>query len=362
MAVKRWPHAKSPEHAALCDSLDGVLDKVRGLGSVAEPFLMRVTRADAPNYADVVACPMDLGTMSKKLRAGNYLTVAEFEADMQLIAANAACFNGPGAPYTLMAAQVRDAALAFIAALPAQQQSAVLVPAAARETKAVIAEPARSGSLEVEPPCSAPPAAGSPPSADMKTPEQEAELPEPAAADNSDADAAALSEPDELLADLCSDAWKDCTQPGPALPGAELPPLPIGTGRRRVSTAPNVASAYTEPDARAALQSALMQMLRGTGFSAADESAVDLLAGVTADRLILLGTTLGQHADARARADLGSTPGMLRASDGDVPPELAMACVGRLGYSWKRLAATAAATGGDAEQAKARKKHCSMEL
>ena len=53
---KRWPHARCAEHAALCDALDGVLDKLRGMGDLAAPFLARVTKADAPKYADVVKC------------------------------------------------------------------------------------------------------------------------------------------------------------------------------------------------------------------------------------------------------------------------------------------------------------------
>jgi hypothetical protein len=124
--VKRWPHAKSPEHAALCDALDGVLEKVRGLGAVAQPFLARVRDVDAPGYAELVTTPMDLGTMSKKLRAGAYLNVAAFEADIALIAANAARFNGLDAPFSIMGAQLRDAARAFIAAIaPAGRATSV---------------------------------------------------------------------------------------------------------------------------------------------------------------------------------------------------------------------------------------------
>jgi len=53
---KRWPAATSPAHAALCDALDEVLGRLRALGPVAEPFLSRVTKTDAPDYAEVVRC------------------------------------------------------------------------------------------------------------------------------------------------------------------------------------------------------------------------------------------------------------------------------------------------------------------
>ena len=346
--VKRWPHAKSPEHAALCEALDGVLEKVRGLGAVAEPFLLRVTRADAPGYAELVTSPMDLGTMSKKLRAGAYLNAAAFEADIELIAANAACFNGPGAPYTIMAAQLRDAALAFIAAIaPA---AALEVGAGAGQARSPIRQDCKVG-VEAERPCDAVPAAGSPPS-NMQTPELEAGMREPGAlwvAESSDGEAAANPQHDELLAELTSDAfWRECTQPGPAAVAIALPPLPIG-GRRRfpAAHAPHAASEYTDHDASAALRTVVMQMLRDAGFSAVDESALALLTDATVDRLGKLGTTLRQLSDANARAGLDATPGMLRASDGYVSPEEAQDCMRKHGVHWPRFAATTAAAAGD---------------
>jgi hypothetical protein len=106
----------------------------------------------------------------------------------------------------------------------------------------------------------------------------------------------------------------------------------------------------------------VLLMLRGAGFSATEESAVDLLVDITADRLTKLGTTLRQLADARARADLAATPGMLRASDGDPPPAVVGECIGRLGVSWARLAVfTAAAAGDKAEQTHENKRHCWVE-
>ncbi len=53
-APKRWPHAKSGTHAALCDALHGVLEALRAGGEAAAPFLARVSKADAPGYADIV--------------------------------------------------------------------------------------------------------------------------------------------------------------------------------------------------------------------------------------------------------------------------------------------------------------------
>ena len=345
----------------MCEALDGVLEKVRGLGAVAEPFLVRVTRADAPGYAELVTSPMDLGTMSKKLRAGAYLSAAAFEADIELIAANAARFNGPGAPYTIMAAQLRDAAHAFITAI---------APAVAHEASAE-AGPARSplrgdGSVEAERPCYAVPSAGSPPS-NMQTPELEAGMREPGAlwvAESSDGEAAANPQHDELLAELTSEAyWKDCTQPGPAAAAVALPPLPLGA-RFRFAAAhtPHAASEYTELDASAALRAMVMVMLRDAGFSAVEQSALELLTDVTADRLGKLGTTLRQLSDASARAGLDATPGMLRASDGYVSPAEARDCMRLHRVLWQRFSATTAAiTVDDAAETHAHKRPCLTE-
>ena len=139
-----------------------------------------------------------------------------------------------------------------------------------------------------------------------------------------------------------------------------MPPLPLRVHRRSpLALEPQEASALSELDAKAALRATLMLMLRNAGFSGAHESALELLADVTADRLTRLGNTLRTAADARARAGLAAAPGMLRASDDDVPPELVLDCVRRVGFSWRRLAATAAATAAaDDEQAHVHKRQC----
>ena len=357
--MKRWPHAKSPEHAALCDALDSVLESLRKL-DVAEPFLARVTRADAPGYAELVTSPMDLGTMSKKLRAGAYLNAAAFEADIELIAANAARFNGIGAPYTIMAAQLRDAARAFIAAN---------APAAAHEVSAgagAVRSPIQGGGTAEELAYDAAPAVASPPS-DMQTPELEAGMREHGAsrvAESSDGEAAAHLQPDELLAELTSDAyWREYMQPVSTTVDVASPPLPLGAWHNFTTAhAPLAASEYTDSEASAALRAPLMLMLRSAGFSAVEESALTLLADLTADRLGKFGTTLRQLTDASARAGLEATPGMLRASDGYVSPEEARDCLRLNRVHWQRFAASTAAAARDgATEAHEPKRPCLTE-
>ena len=122
------------------------------------------------------------------------------------------------------------------------------------------------------------------------------------------------------------------------------------------------AAAATFSSSSAALRAALMLMLRNAGFSAVQESALTLLADVTADRLGKLGTTLRQLTDASARAGLEAMPGMLRANDGYVSPEEARDCMRQHGVHWQRFAAcTAAAVGDGAAETQAHKRPCLME-
>jgi hypothetical protein len=80
----------------------------------SQAFLTRVSKRDAPDYYDgtpsrradtVIKNPMDLGTMQKKLRSGQYKTKAQFAADLSLIWDNCLTYNAspvrrPGAAYT----------------------------------------------------------------------------------------------------------------------------------------------------------------------------------------------------------------------------------------------------------------------
>ncbi|OHT05954.1 Bromodomain containing protein [Tritrichomonas foetus] len=50
-------------------------------------------RDNCPNYFDIVKTPMDLGTVRKKLTAGQYKTVADWKADVNLIWSNSNAYN-----------------------------------------------------------------------------------------------------------------------------------------------------------------------------------------------------------------------------------------------------------------------------
>ncbi|KAH8827798.1 hypothetical protein DL96DRAFT_1709124 [Flagelloscypha sp. PMI_526] len=78
------------------ESLEGVLSDLRMTtmdSRDAEPFMRPVARADAPDYYEVIAHPMDFQTMAKKVKAKQYKSKAEFKDDLDLIWGNCLQYN-----------------------------------------------------------------------------------------------------------------------------------------------------------------------------------------------------------------------------------------------------------------------------
>lgn len=61
----------------------------------SQAFNSKVSKRDAPDYADIVKNPMDLGTMQRNVRAGKYRTKAAFARDLELIWSNCELYNSP---------------------------------------------------------------------------------------------------------------------------------------------------------------------------------------------------------------------------------------------------------------------------
>ncbi|RDB25280.1 hypothetical protein Hypma_007354 [Hypsizygus marmoreus] len=81
---------------AFYDSLEGLLMDLKSVtidNHDAEPFLKPVSRADAPDYYDVIANPMDFGTMLKKVKSKQYKSKREFKDDLDLIWSNCYTYN-----------------------------------------------------------------------------------------------------------------------------------------------------------------------------------------------------------------------------------------------------------------------------
>lgn len=48
---------------------------------------------EIPDYPEIVKCPMDLSTVRKNLKAGEYSTLSDFMMDLQLIWDNCKLYN-----------------------------------------------------------------------------------------------------------------------------------------------------------------------------------------------------------------------------------------------------------------------------
>ncbi|RKP25592.1 Bromodomain-containing protein, partial [Syncephalis pseudoplumigaleata] len=64
------------------------------------PFLTKVSRRDAPDYYQVITRPMDLGTITKKLKEFKYQSKQEFVDDLMQIYHNCFTYNTEPVSYT----------------------------------------------------------------------------------------------------------------------------------------------------------------------------------------------------------------------------------------------------------------------
>ncbi|SPJ83842.1 related to transcription regulator SPT7 [Fusarium torulosum] len=89
----KWASEENVNQEELYEALEKVLTELKAHTEYSTPFLTRVNKRDAPDYYNFIKNPMDLGTMTKKLKSLNYKSKADFVVDLNLIWDNCLRYN-----------------------------------------------------------------------------------------------------------------------------------------------------------------------------------------------------------------------------------------------------------------------------
>ncbi|EAW09677.1 SAGA histone acetyltransferase complex subunit SPT7 [Aspergillus clavatus NRRL 1] len=87
----KWASEDKIGQEELYEAAEKVLSELKAMTEHSSAFLTRVNKRDAPDYYTIIKHPMDLGTMTKKLKALQYKSKQEFVDDINLIWSN--CFK-----------------------------------------------------------------------------------------------------------------------------------------------------------------------------------------------------------------------------------------------------------------------------
>lgn len=102
---------KRKEHQLELKFCEHVLEEIRSpkYGRLNHIFQTPVdpVALNIPHYRQVIKHPMDLTTMSQKLKTGQYATAPEFRADFELMVNNCLVFNPPGNPVRDIGVELR---------------------------------------------------------------------------------------------------------------------------------------------------------------------------------------------------------------------------------------------------------------
>lgn len=104
----KWASEDRVGQEELYEAAEKVLMELKAMTEYAQPFLQRVNKRDAPDYFQVIKCPMDIGTMIKKLKQLAYKSKKEFVDDLNLIWSNCLKYNSsPDHPFRKKALYMR---------------------------------------------------------------------------------------------------------------------------------------------------------------------------------------------------------------------------------------------------------------
>ncbi|UNI17654.1 Transcriptional activator spt7 [Purpureocillium takamizusanense] len=115
----KWASEENVNQEELYEALEKVLTELKAHTEHSTPFLTRVNKRDAPDYYNFIKNPMDLGTMTKKLKSLTYKSKADFVADLNLIWDNCLKYNQDmNHPFRRMANGMRKEAEKLIPLIP----------------------------------------------------------------------------------------------------------------------------------------------------------------------------------------------------------------------------------------------------
>ncbi|KAI8376113.1 uncharacterized protein BYT42DRAFT_614896 [Radiomyces spectabilis] len=89
----KWASDDKIGQEELYEALEKVLNSLKNYTEHSMPFLNKVSKRDAPDYFEVIERPMDLGTVTKKLKQAIYKSKKAFADDLYLIYENCLTYN-----------------------------------------------------------------------------------------------------------------------------------------------------------------------------------------------------------------------------------------------------------------------------
>ncbi|KAK4224577.1 hypothetical protein QBC38DRAFT_423337 [Podospora fimiseda] len=89
----KWASEENVGQEELYEAAEKVLSELKAHTEFSTPFLNRVNKRDAPDYHNIIKHPMDLGTMTKKLKGLQYKSKVDFVNDLNLIWDNCLRYN-----------------------------------------------------------------------------------------------------------------------------------------------------------------------------------------------------------------------------------------------------------------------------
>ncbi|KAH8692690.1 transcriptional activator spt7 [Talaromyces proteolyticus] len=89
----KWANEDKVGQEELYEAAEKVLSELKAMTEHSSFFLSRVNKREAPDYYTIIKHPMDLGSMTKKLKTLQYKSKQEFVDDLNLIWANCLKYN-----------------------------------------------------------------------------------------------------------------------------------------------------------------------------------------------------------------------------------------------------------------------------